>query len=707
MNTLKSPLLVFLLSIACLSVAAGSTKKKQPQARKAPVKVACVGNSITYGTAIEDREYFSYPVQLQEMLGEGYLVGNFGKPGATLLYRGHRPYVRQQEFREAMNYKADVVVMHLGVNDTDPRNWPNYRDEFIKDYRSLVDSFRVANPKARFVIAQLTPIWHSHSRFESGTRDWEWEIQEDIKKVALGVGAQLIDFHKPLYSHPDLFPDGLHPNAEGARILAKTVYEALTGDFGGLSLPIFYTDNMVLQRGKDVIINGKANRSTTVKVTLGNVRRTSVADEHGRWSVNLGELAVGKAVDLTIQNGADVRRFHNVVAGEVWLCSGQSNMEFVLKHCTTAAKDVPLATDKRLRFFNMKANWLTNDYEWPVTALDSVNRLQYYADAKWAECTPQNAADFSGVAYYFGKQLADSLNVPIGLICNAVGGSPTEAWVERKKMEHEFPQILRNWLKNDFVQGWVRGRAAKNIALSKNPLQRHPYEPCYLFEAAIAPLKGCSVKGAIWYQGESNAHNKDAHAKLFRMMTESWRECLGDAKMPIYFVQLSGMERPSWPWFRDSQRLLGEKLSNVGMAVSSDVGHPTDVHPRDKATVGYRLSRLALNKEYGYDHVVPSGPLYKDISVSGSRVVVSFNYGTGLTTQGGEPLKGFEIAGDDGLFYPAETQISGDKVIVWSSQVARPEVVRYGWKPFSDANLINAAGLPASTFRSFTKLKEW
>ena len=234
-----------LLALFCLTTLQLSAAAKRKKGAAQPIRVACVGNSITYGTGIADREHFSYPVQLQNMLGSKYLVGNFGKPGATLLYKGHRPYVEQPEFKEALRFKGDIAVIHLGINDTDPRNWPNYRDEFVKDYLSIMDSLRAANPKVRFILARMTPIADRHPRFQSGTKQWHDEIQTAIETVARISGAELIDFHEPLYPYPNLLPDAIHPNPEGAGILAKTVYGGNTGNYGGLSMSSLYTDYMV------------------------------------------------------------------------------------------------------------------------------------------------------------------------------------------------------------------------------------------------------------------------------------------------------------------------------------------------------------------------------------------------------------------------------------------------------------------------------
>lgn len=665
-----------------------------------PVKVACVGNSITYGTGIADREKDSYPVKLQQMLGDKYLVDNFGKPGATLLNKGHRPYMQQKEFKDALAFAGDIVVIHLGVNDTDPRNWPNYRDYFISDYRALIDSFRVVNPQCHILIARMTPIADRHPRFESGTRDWHGEIQLAIESVAKYANVQLIDFHEPLYPYPYMLPDAVHPNEEGAALLAKTVYEGITGDFGGLQMPELFTDNMVLQYGQPIQIHGKANAGEKVTVSIGKQKQQAMTGTNGKWTVQLQPLKAGGPYTLTIATRKQKLTYNNVLAGEVWLCSGQSNMEFYLNWSATAKQDVPQAANNNIRLYDMKARWRTDAVEWDASVLDSLNHLQYYKDTEWTVCSPQTAGNFSAVAYYFGKRLQDSLQVPVGLICNAIGGSPTEAWVDRSTLEYQFPAILRNWTQNDFIQDWVRGRAALNVKKSTYKQQRHPYEPCYLYESGVRPLEQFPIKGIIWYQGESNAHNREAHEKLFRLLVDSWRKNWNDANLPFYFVQLSSIDRPSWTWFRDSQRRLMEEIPNTGMAVSSDKGDSLDVHPKQKKEVGERLAAWALNKTYGYKNVVPSGPLYKSVRFDGEAAYLSLDYAEGLVTSDGQPVRTFEVAGDDGLFYPAQAEIENDKIKVWSDKVKRPETVRYGWQPFTRANLVNGEGLPASTFRS-------
>ena len=668
--------------------------------QRKPIKVACVGNSITYGYGIENREQNSYPSVLQHLLGKGYKVENFGHSGATLLSKGHRPYIQQEEYQKALAFAGDIVVIHLGINDTDPRNWPNHRNDFVKDYLTLISSFKKANPKARIVIARMSPLSHRHPRFESGTRDWHAEIQQAIALVAQQTNAQLIDFHEPLYHFPQMLPDAVHPNAQGAAILAQVVYGAITGDYGGLQLPEIYSDNMVLQHGQSLPLHGIANAGTKITVTIGNQQLNTTADSNGKWQVTLAPLAAKETYTLQITAGKEKRVFKNVVAGEVWLCSGQSNMEFEMFQASTGERDIPQAENPNIRLFDMEARWRTdNANAWELSALDSINQLQYYKPAQWEVCSPKTVRAFSAVAYYFGRRLQKELNMPIGLICNAVGGSPTEAWIDRRTLEYDFPRILNNWRENDFIMDWVRQRAGENIAKATDKLQRHPYEPAYLFEVGILPLAQYPIKGVIWYQGESNAHNKEAHSKLFPLLVKSWRTEFNNSQLPFYYVQLSSINRPSWGWFRESQRRLMKVVPHSGMAVSYDYGHPTDVHPKNKQPIGERLAQWALGDTYG-KKVLPSGPLFRSATFNGKAATIAFDYAQGMHSADGKTLRGFELSNGNGIFYPATAEVIGEEVKVTSEEVSNPKAVRYGFSPVTDGNLVNEANLPASTFTS-------
>ena len=665
------------------------------------IKVACIGNSVTYGYTHKNPATTSYPTRLQEMLGNDYEVRNFGHSGATLLSKGHRPYINLPEYKAALEFAPDIAVIHLGLNDTDPRNWPNYRDEFYSDYTAIIDTLRSINPKVEIYVCKMSPIFHWHHRFKSGTRDWYWQIQELIPTIAAYDQAEVIDLSRHLYSRPDLMPDALHPNEEGATILAKQVYSAITNDFGGLSLPAIYSDNMVIQRDKPFIVKGTANAGDEVTAQLGKQKRRTTATDDGTWEVAFSPLqADGKNYTLTIKCGKQMIEYDNIVVGEVWLCSGQSNMAFMVKESSHKQQSLANINGKEIRLYDMKPRVFTDNIEWDSIDLAAINAHDYYRPTSWQLQNEDNVTDFSAVAYHFGAMLADSLGVPIGIICNAVGGAPAEAFIDRRTLEFHprLVDILYNWRGNDMIQEWCRSRASKNIAKSSNKLQRHPYEPCYLHETGIAPIANYPIKGVIWYQGESNAHNVELHEVIFPTLVDSWRKTWKNPKMPFYFVQLSSINRPSWPHFRDSQRRLAAVIPNCDFAVSSDKGHISDVHPKEKAPIGERLARLALKGTYGMQHVKAHGPSASKATVKNSKVMIEFSNAEHLATSDGKELRGIEVSGAVGAFSAVNSKditIEGNRIVIKAKDVRR---IRYGWKPFTDANLVNEEGLPASTF---------
>ena len=710
----------FLLSLFLLLSTLSTTARKV-------VRVACVGNSITYGTGIANREQDAYPAQLQRMLGKDYVVGNFGKPGATLLRHGHRPYFQQTEFRDAMQFKGDIAVIHLGINDTDPRNWCNFRDEFVGDYVALMDSLRQANPKVRIILSRLTPIRYDHPRFDSGTELWRREISETIDRIAASQGVELIDFYQPLIAHPDWLSDGIHPDSRGAKALAETVYKGITGNYGGLQLSALFSDGMVLQRG-GCYIQGVANAGANVVVSYdGKELGKTVANNRGEWRIWAVLSQPVERGTLTVAAGREVKRFKDVAVGEVWLCSGQSNMAFKVKQAATAQQTLTQCNDNGLRLYNMSPRWETDNVSWDSTALAEVDQLRLFEARPWSVASPESVGDFSAVAYYMGKMLRDSLKVPVGIVCNAVGGTPTEAWVDRPVLEQRFSQIFRNWRGNDFVMDWVRGRAAKNVAL--RPEARHPYHPAYCYEAGMHPLEGYTFKGVAWYQGESNAHNATTYAQLLRLLEESWTQRFTQTaqatarvsegldsltpalrvqqltfarQRPFYLVQLSSIERPSWAWFRETQRSLAQEL-HLPLIVTSDKGLRHDVHPPYKAEVGERLARAVLHNDYGF----AQSPLSPEVTAAhraGSSVWLTLAAPMRLTTSDKLPMRTFEMAGVDERFYPAVAEVTaGGQIVLSSSAVPTPRYVRYGWQPFSEGNVVSSEGLPLSTFRLVVK----
>ncbi|MVN20442.1 GDSL-type esterase/lipase family protein [Mucilaginibacter arboris] len=682
----KKTIIAFFAMLLQLSVTAQS------------VKVACIGNSVTYGYGLKNPAGESYPAQLQQMLGNAYQVKNFGHSGATLLKKGHNPYYKTKEFTEAITFKPDIAIIHLGLNDTDPRDWPDYKGDFEADYTTLLETFRKANPSVKLYVCRMTPIFSGHPRFKSGTRDWYWQIQACISSVAKANHAQLIDLNIPLHNRPDLFADNLHPNGEGAGIIAKTVYQSVTGDFGGLKLPSVFNNHMVLQRLKPIPVYGSANAGDEVEVTFNHRKLVVSAGQNGQWKVLFPAMPTGGPYELKVQTKKASILLTDILMGDVWLCSGQSNMAFPLKNAATGKSELENASKSpSLRLFKLNSLSETDNSAWDSVTLAKTNELKFFSGS-WQRNTAASAADFTAVGYYFGKSISQEEKVPIGLIEVAVGGSTTESWIDRFTMEQDNLLVdeLSNWRRSDFIQQWARERADVNLKNAANPKQRHPYGPCYNYEAGIDSLIQFPIKGVIWYQGESNAQNVELHERLFTTLVNSWRQKWG-YNFPFYFVQLSSIDRPSWPYFRDSQRKLQLQIQNTGMAVISDLGDSLNVHPTRKKEVGERLARLALRDTY-YQNIEANGPEVINAQQKQREVIVSFNHAKQLATSNQKPVFGFEVVNDKGIHIPVNASIIKNTVHLVLPVGEKIKAVLYAWQPFTRANLVNEVSLPASTF---------
>lgn len=667
-------------------------------AQSKKIKVAAIGNSVTYGAGIIQPQTNSYPGQLQQLLGNEYEVGNFGKSGATLLKMGHNPYHKTEEFKKAVNFKADIAIIHLGLNDTDPRNWPNYKDNFVGDYTWLIDTLKKNNASIKIYICKLSPIFSSHRRFLSGTFDWYWQIQEKIPKIARANDVDIIDFHHPLYSRPDLLPDALHPNKEGAGILAKVVYERITGDYGVLQIPEIFQSNMVLQRNRPIPFWGKANANAEVSVHFNSQTRHIKTDSEGNWEVEFPKMTAGGPYDLNIESGQKRYEFTNILVGDVWLSSGQSNMYFPLGQTENGIVESKNAINhSNIRLFKFKPLAETNDVSWDSTTLSKINKLEYFS-GEWKENSEQSAKEFSAITYHFGKIIQAEENVPIGLIEMAVGGSPLISWIDRYSIESDplLVNTFHDWLKSDFIQDWCRERAKKNLDLAGNN-NRHPYQPAYNYESGISKLIQTPIMGLLWYQGESDANNLELHEREFALFIKSWRG-KWQFEFPVYYVQLSSINRPSWPYFRDSQRRLQETIPNIHMAVSSDLGHATDVHPKQKSEIGSRLARLALKYTYR-KNILADGPLPRKVTQAGSRITIDFKNAKKLQAKDNGSLKGLELKTDKGEFLSVPAVIKGSKILINIPNNKIVTEIVYGWEPFTHGNLVNEGNLPASTFK--------
>ncbi|MDZ4818351.1 MAG: sialate O-acetylesterase [Planctomycetota bacterium] len=423
-----------------------------------------------------------------------------------------------------------------------------------------------------------------------------------------------------------------------------------------------FSDNAVLQRDRKIPVWGTAAEGEEVKVTLGDKSASTTAKD-GKWQVELEPMKAGGPYTLTIE-GKNKVEAKNILIGEVWICSGQSNMQWAVNQTADPKQTIAAANYPRIRLVTIPRG--------------GKSKPQDDVAAKWEECSPETVPPFSAVAYHFGVALYKQLDVPIGLISTNVGGTPAQHWTSKEGLASQ-PELA-------------------GFAAEKNASE--------LYNAMIHPLVPYAIRGAIWYQGESNAGQAHRYRTLFPTMIQDWRNVWKQGDFPFLFVQLAPhrkkVDKPgdsTWAELREAQLMTLSKLPNTGMAVIMDVGDEEDIHPKAKQPVGQRLALAARALAYG-EKVEHTGPMYESLSVENGRAVLRFrNIGQGLEVRG-DKLTGFSIAGEDKVFHNAEAKIEGDTVVVSSPEVKTPVAVRFGWADFPQVNLWNKNGLPASPFRT-------
>ncbi len=475
-----------------------------------------------------------------------------------------------------------------------------------------------------------------------------------------------------------------------------------------LSLSAVFGDSMVLQRDRPIHIWGTTTPGTEVKVTLAAQSASAKSDESGRFDVELSAMPAGGPHELTIA-ADETRTMKDVLIGEVWLCSGQSNMQWPV----AAANDADLET-LTANFPNLRLITVPNlGTQEPQTSFEG----------KWESCTPKTAAQFSAVGYFFGRQLHQTLGVPVGLIDNAWGGSSCEAWVKRDALaaDEKYAPLLKHWddlaAKSNFDDQLAKWQAKMNEwrKTKQGDAPRRPqdalagqHRPANLYNGCLKPVIGYTIRGAIWYQGESNAGRAEQYGELFPLMIQSWRDEWNLGDFSFYWVQLADFMQEksepgdsSWAELREAQTKTMTQLPGTGEAVILNLGEASDIHPKNKQDVGKRLARWALAKDYGYE-VPYHSPTFSAMEVKEGHAVLTFDHvGGGLDTFDVTSPLGFTIAAEDKKFVRAEAKII-DKthVEVWSDEVASPVSVRYAWADNPICNLQSTDGLPATPFRS-------
>ena len=488
-------------------------------------------------------------------------------------------------------------------------------------------------------------------------------------------------------------------------------------------LPNIFADHMVLQQGQPIPVWGWADPGEKVRVTLGDEQIVAKAGPDGCWSVKLPARKASTGLTL-IAAGTIAVTLRNVAVGEVWFCSGQSNMDWQVRNSERAEEAIARANYPHLRLFKVRHQ---------ASALPKRD-----CSGSWEVCTPETVPEFSAVGFYFGERLHRELKVPVGLIKSAWGGTRIEPWTPREayagkeafekqhstaeKASQGFGEALANY-DLSLVETWLaaaRKAVAERTAVPKFPAlpkhdlyQRgHPRNLSVLYNAMVRPVVPYGIRGAIWYQGESNRGDGMLYYDRMKALIESWREAWGQGArstgsgqaFPFYYVQLApcaGFYGPTdLPklWEAQARALT---IPKTGMAVTTDIATVDNIHPPNKSDVGHRLARWALTNDYGHKGIAVSGPIYKSMQVQGSEITVSFDHTVGgLASLDGKPLTDFMLAGEDQQFYNAEARIAGPTVVVSSPEVPQPVHVRFGWNQTAEPNFGNGAKLPASPFRS-------
>lgn len=516
----------------------------------------------------------------------------------------------------------------------------------------------------------------------------------------------------------------------GRRVhLVFSLLLVLAGAVGALcdvKLPAVIGDNMVLQQGMDVPIWGWAEVGEKVKVSgswAGRCREAT-ADEQGKWMVKVESPDAGGPYEMSVV-GKNTIEIKNILVGEVWVCSGQSNMEMGLGLVENARQEIARADYPHIRLFHVP--------------LRASGKPEPDVEAEWKICSPKNISTdniwegwprgFSAVAYFFGRQLHKELGIPVGLIGSSWGGSPIEPWtppvgfklvpklsdilkgVEEAKAQYNEAAAEEIGRYEKWLAGSKFALVSGKVVSAPPPWPEHPLKsskkPTGLYNGMIHPLIPFGIRGAIWYQGEANLSDGMLYYDKMKALIGGWRQVWGQGDFPFYYVQLAPYRYrwgPPQPyrmpemWEAQAESLA---IANTGVAATVDISDLDDIHPRNKQEVGRRLSLWALAKTYGREGLVYRGPQYKSMAVEGDKVRVRFECaGGGLRASDGAAPNWFEVAGADGQYFWAEAKIEGDSVLVWSEKVARPVAVRFAWHEEAEPNLMNKEGLPAWPFRS-------
>lgn len=492
-------------------------------------------------------------------------------------------------------------------------------------------------------------------------------------------------------------------------LLALSIVFISLPTFAEVSLPSVFTDNLVLQQKSEATIWGWADSGEKITITTSwGVNKLVVTDAKGNWAAKLKTPKGSYNAQQISIKGENEIKLNNILIGEVWLCSGQSNMGWSVSQSDNAEEEIANASYPNMRFFHVP-----NVMAWEP---------QTDVDAKWESCSPETVAKKSAAAYFFGRKLLKELNVPIGLIVSAWGASDVQTWIDRGNMEKEGFQNIVDWYdehekefkekRKIYVDGIAKWKAKQKegekpdfSTRPKRDLPGDQHIPFALYNGMIHPIKTYTMMGAVWYQGESNVPRANQYRTLFPAFIRSWRNIWEQGDFPFYFVQIAPFHYKdslgvNSAELRDAQLKTLNRVKNTGMVVATDISKADNIHPRNKQDIGLRLAMLALKYDYKKIKGNASSAFYKSHQIVGNKIIIKFDYAEKLKVKGNK-IVGFTIAGNDQKFVEANAKIiNGNQIEVWSDKIDQPKSVRLGWTNAFTSNIFNEIDLPVSPFKT-------
>lgn len=492
--------------------------------------------------------------------------------------------------------------------------------------------------------------------------------------------------------------------------------------------PIF-SSHMVLQREKAIRIWGEGNNGDRITVAIGENNRKAVVKE-GKWMVSMPSMKAGGPVEVKVTNGVENINFVDVMIGDVWLAGGQSNMELELQNCKNGKEELEQANNKNLRiYYTLQQSYIDEE------------AIKKEEENSWQVCSSDTAARITAVGYFYGRELTEELNIPIGIIGCNWGGTSASAWISREMLErdeetrtyvNEYDEAVKNYtldeydkLRDKYFVDYDKWKVIADKLYEENPEilwsevlkiagecpypeplgPKSPFRAAGLYETMLKRVAPYTLKGFIYYQGESDDHKPTTYGNLLTMLIDQWRRDWMDYELPFLYVQLpmyiarGDEDRKNWAILREQQMKVHKTIKNTGLAVVLDCGEFNNIHPLDKQTVGHRLALQALYHVYKKD-IEAYGPLYQSIEINEEKAILTFKHAEDGFIIKGDHIVGFEIAGDDQVFYKANVKIEGEKIIVKAPEVEAPEYVRYQWTNYDEVTVFGQNGIPLAPFRS-------